>query len=95
MATQPGTHERTVAEVEAQRAAEQDALRNVRKLTESLESEQLEQRRLRRRALKAAGLVALILVLAFLYTRYYVVSPTAVPKQQPITVPEKVELPRK
>lgn len=95
MATQPGTHERSVAELESQRTAEQDALRNVRKLTERLESEQRDRRRLQRRALQAVGLVAVILVLAFVYSRYFGSPPQDVPKQQPIKVPEKVELPRK
>ena len=95
MATQPGTHERTVAELEAQRAAEQDALRNVRNLTERLEGEQRDRRRLQRQALTVAGLVVVILVLTFFYTRYFGGPRPDVPKQQPITVPEKVELPRK
>jgi cell division protein FtsL len=89
----PGSEsELTVAEREAQRIAEQEALRNVRKLTDALEEEQRERRKWQKWGL-LIGVIA-VLVLVFAFVSVYVKSRTAPPPQK-IDVPAKIELPKK
>lgn len=92
MANGHGDRERSAAEVEAQRAAEREALRNVRKLTDSLEEEQRAQRRLQKWGI-AIGALALA-VLLYLLVSVFVKGRTAPPPTK-IEVPGKVVLPQK
>ena len=89
-----GEREPTVAEREAQRAAEQEALRNVRRLTDQLEATQRSEDRLRRRGLKIAA-AAIVVALVLLFAVFAERSSTQRPQQERISVPEKIELPRK
>lgn len=82
----------SVAEREAQRIAEQEALRNVRKLTDDLEQEQRDKRRLQKWGLLVAAIALLALLYAFVSV--YLKSKTAPPVQK-IEVPGKIVLPQK
>ena len=92
MANQPGDSEPTAAEREAQRAAEQEALRKVRKLTDSLEEEQRAKRRLQKWGLLIAALALVVLLYAFVSV--YLKSQSAPPAKK-IDVPGKIVLPQK
>ncbi len=92
MANPAGEREPTAAEQEAQRAAEQAALRKVRKLTDHLEAEERSRRRLQKWGL-ALGALALA-VLAYFLVAVYVKGRTAPPATK-IEVPAKIELPKK
>ncbi len=92
MARPTAGSEPTAAEREAQRAAEQEALRNVRKVTEGLEQELREQHRLQKWGF-AIGAVALA-VLLYVLVSVYVKGRTAPPPTK-IEVPAKIELPKK
>jgi len=81
-----------VAEREAQRVAEQEALRKVRRLTDDLEKEQRDRRKLQKWGLLAAVIALLVLVYAFVSV--YVKGTTAPPAQR-IEVPAKIVLPQK
>ena len=92
MTTRPDMSQQTVAEQETQRAAEQEALRNVRRLTDLLEQEQ----RARQRFQRTAWLVGVIAVIVFglvVYALY--MRTTSVPPSSRIEVPPKVTLPQK
>lgn len=92
MSTAPGAPEKTVAEQEAQRAAEQEALRNVRQLTDRLEQEQQAQRRLSRYAWP----IVVVAVAAVGYVAYTLYDRTSsVPPSGRIEVPPKVVVPQK
>jgi len=89
----PGSErEVSVAEREAQRIAEQEALRNVRKLTDDLEQEQRDKRKLQKWGLLVA--VIALLALAYAFVSVYVKSKTTPPPQK-IEVPGKIVLPQK
>lgn len=92
MANRAGEREPTAAEQEAQRAAEQAALRNVRQLTDSLEAEERSRRRLQKWGF-AVGALALA-VLVYFFVAVYVKGRTAPPPTK-IEVPAKIELPKK
>lgn len=92
MASQSGDFEPGVAERETQRAAEQEALRNVRSLTDALEKEQRERRRLQKWGLVVAALALLALLYAF--ASVYLKGQGTAPAK-PIEVPGKVVLPKK
>lgn len=92
MADSDSERELSVAEREAQRIAEQEALRNVRKLTDDLEKEQRDRRRMQKWGLLAAVIALLVLLYAFVSV--YLKSSTA-PAPQKIEVPGKIVLPRK
>lgn len=92
MANPGNEDELSVAEREAQRLAEQEALRNVRKLTDDLEREQRDRRRLQKWGL-LVGVIAL-LALLYAFISVYVKSSTTPPPQK-IEVPAKIELPKK
>lgn len=83
--------EPSVAEREAQREAEQQALRNVRRLTDELEGEQRERRRMQRwgwivAALAIAGLIYVVVSI-------YVKAKNAPPPSK-IEVPSKIDVPQ-
>lgn len=92
MANPGSERELSVAEREAQRIAEQEALRNVRKLTDDLEREQRDRRRLQKWGLLVAAIA--LLALAYAFVSVYVKSRTAPPPQK-IEVPGKIVLPQK
>lgn len=92
MAESRSERELTVAEREAQRLAEQEALRNVRKLTDDLEREQRDRRKLQKLGLAVAALA--LLALAYAFVSIYVRSTTAPPAPK-IEVPGKVVVPQK
>ena len=88
----PVSSEPNVAEREAQRAAEQEALRNVRRLTDELEQEQRE----RRRMMKWGWVIAAVAVAGLLYVLVSIYSKArSVPLPARIDVPGKVVLPQK
>lgn len=88
----PAGSEPTVAEREAQRAAEQEALRNVRRLTDELEREQRD----RRRMAKWGWVIAAIAVAGLLYVLVSIyVKARSVPPPAKIEVPGKVVVPPK
>lgn len=92
MAQHSGGEGRTVAEQEAQRAAEQEALRNVRHLTDELEREQRE----RKRFANWGWVVAAIGVLALAYAVFeFYVRSASVPPAGKIEIPGKVVVPAK
>ena len=70
MAEVPGQRERTVAELEAQRAAEQEALRKVRRLTDELEEAQRSKQRLKKSLLRTA--VLLLAAFGLPYLGYWI-----------------------
>ena len=92
MANQSGDSELSAAEREAQRAAEQEALRKVRKLTDNLEEEQRTRRKTQRWGLLVAGVALLAVLIAFGVV--YLKSKQAPPVER-IEVPAKIVLPKK
>lgn len=92
MANPGSERELSVAEREAQRLAEQEALRNVRKLTDELEQEQREKRKLQKWGLLVA--VIALLALFYAFVTVYLKSKSAPPAQK-IEVPGKIVLPQK
>lgn len=92
MTREPGGAQRTVAEEEAQRAAEQEALRKVRHLTDELEGEQRLRRRLQRWALLigALALLGIVYVAVAIYLKA-----TSAPAPARIEIPGKVVVPPK
>jgi cell division septal protein FtsQ len=92
MTRESGGAEKTVAEAEAQRAAEQEALRKVRHLTDELEAEQRARRRLQRWALLigALALLGIVYVAVAIYLKA-----TSAPPPAKIEIPGTVVVPSK
>ena len=85
---------RAINEVRAQRKAEQNALRNVRKELDQLEAQDARQRRLNRTLVVVAAIVLpVLLVVAWL-----VVLKRAEPQERnaaPVQIPSKVDMSKK
>ena len=76
-----------------QRTVERTALRNLRKLAETLNEEQIAQRRLERRALIIACVVGTVLAVWFVLG--LIASDKKFERERTIQLPEKIVLPKK
>ena len=92
MANPADETEQSMAAREAQRVAEQEALRKVRKLTDELEAEQRARSKTQKWGLLVAGAALLALLIAFGVV--YLKGKNAPPAEK-IEVPAKIVLPKK